>query len=379
MRLWRVFTRQFLEMRRDIWVLMLSLSFSSVFILMYWMITSGASTIYDLAVLDNDGGEGAAALIATFDEVCYPNGDPMLVAQEVADLETGEGLLRDRSTDALLIIPAGYSSALAEFITGGEPAAPEIILSGDLTNPAYPVTAILTAATVEQATYQLSGLNPPLTLREVPLGNSATRTEFEIYVPGILVFAIIIIIFQVSMAVTREVESGGLRRLLFSRATALDFLGGVTLAYVLLSLFSIAMTLGVAVLLGFRSQGSLLLAALVAALASLAVIGCGLIVAAISKSVAQAFVIANFPLAFFMFFSGVIYPMPTAPAFTLFGQVVEWYDFIPATHAVNALNRVFTLGGGIADIPYELIGLTVLSLLYFGLGVVLFDRLKMSR
>ena len=109
-------------------------------------------------------------------------------------------------------------------------------------------------------------------------------------------------------------------------------------------------------------------------MASLSVIGTGLVVACFSETVAQAFVIANFPLGLFMFFSGAMFPIPQVPLITIAGRSIGLYDILPPTHAVVALNKVLTLGADLGDVTYELAALLVLSVLYFAVGVWLFRR-----
>jgi ABC-2 type transport system permease protein len=130
-------------------------------------------------------------------------------------------------------------------------------------------------------------------------------------------------------------------------------------------------------LLGFRSQGPLWAAIAIGAIASLSVIGVGLIVACFSRTVTQAFLIANFPLAFFMFFSGAMFPVPRLTLFTIGSQSVALFDILPPSHAVIALQKVFVLGARLSDVLYELIALTVLSGLYFAIGVWLFKRTQL--
>jgi len=129
--------------------------------------------------------------------------------------------------------------------------------------------------------------------------------------------------------------------------------------------------------LGFESQGSIWVAILVGAITAIAIVGVGLIVAAFSKSVSQAFIIANFPLLFFMFFSGAIYPLPRVRLFEIGGQIIGLYDVIPATHSVVALNKILTLGVGLDGVLYELTSLVVLSILYFAIGIWFFHRRQM--
>jgi len=186
------------------------------------------------------------------------------------------------------------------------------------------------------------------------------------------------LIFLAAMVVAREVESGTLRRLQITRMTSFDFLGGVTLAMLSLAVLSLLITILTAVWLGFRSQGPLWAAVVVGTVASLSIIGAGLVVACFSRSVSQAFVIANFPLGLFMFFSGAIFPLPKVVLFQLAGHEVGLFDFLPPAHAVVALNKVLTLGAGLPEVAYELTALILLSILYFGVGVWLFQRLHMG-
>jgi len=243
-----------------------------------------------------------------------------------------------------------------------------------LTNPTYTVAAVMAMTAADTYTQGITDAPRPVEVVEVPLGASAARTEFENYIPGLFIFAVIMMIFLAAMTITREVESGTFRRLQLTRMTAFEFLGGITLALTLVGLVSAILTFLAAVAFGFRSQGSLGLAILIVTLTSLAMIGTGLIIARFSHTVTQAFLLANFPLGIFMFFSGAMFPMPRVTLFTLAGQSIGVYDILPVTHAVTALNKIFTLGSSWGDITYELSALTLLSLLNFAAGVWLFNR-----
>ena len=115
------------------------------------------------------------------------------------------------------------------------------------------------------------------------------------------------------------------------------------------------------------------------AFTSVAVVGIGLIVAAFSTSVSQAFIIANFPLIFFMFFSGGVYPIPRINLFQIGGINVSIYDILPPTHAVVALNKILSLGESLSGVVYEISSLVILSLVFYGVGIWLFKRKHMRR
>jgi len=386
MRVWVVFRKNIQELRRDLLVLVLTLSFAPLMVVLYWLFFPSGSTTYTVLILNHDSGSRLAdgsflaageQLAQAIGTVKYANGNPLLRAQTVTDRLKAESMLRDRKAAAALVIPAGFSGAIQAARAGDQSSTTTITLVGDLTNPYYAVAAVLASSTVESYLQQIMGQRPFLQYSEEPLGASAARSEFETYVPGILVFATIMLVFQSSMAVAREVEAGTLRRLQLTRMTALDLLGGITGTQVITGVVAVILTLLTAQALGFRSQGPVWLVILVAILACLSIIGVGLVVACYSKTVSQAFVIANFPLALFMFFTGAAFPMPQVTLFTLGARSIGLYDILPPTHAVAALNKVMTLGVGVQDVVYELTMLFVLSVAYFAIGVWLFQRMHL--
>jgi ABC-2 type transport system permease protein len=115
----------------------------------------------------------------------------------------------------------------------------------------------------------------------------------------------------------------------------------------------------------------------VGAVTSLSTFGAGLVVACFTRTVSQAFVVANFPLGLFMFFSGAIFPIPKSVLFTMGGHEIGLYDILPPTHAVVALNKVLVLGAGIGEVSFELSALLILSLVYFAIGVWLFNHMHL--
>jgi ABC-2 type transport system permease protein len=236
----------------------------------------------------------------------------------------------------------------------------------------------MVGSAVEQYGQGAIGQVSPIQFTEVALGASAARSEFDLYIPGLMIFAVIMLIFLAAMAVTREVEAGTLRRLQLTPMTSFDFLGGISAAMIVIAIVEIVLTFVTAQALGFESQGPVWVAITVGVITSLSIIGAGMIVASLSKSVSQAFIIANFPLALFMFFTNAVFPIQKVPLFTIAGRAISLWDFLPPTHAVVALNKVLTFGAGITDVVYELVALVILSLLYFALGVWVFGRTHMK-
>ncbi len=382
MKLLSVFRKSVREQKRDLWVIGLSLAFAPLFVLIYWLMTGATgSTSYGVLVINHDQPLGqyaaGAEVVAALRGLTYQNGAPLLKVSEATDRAEAEIRLRNREAAALVILPENFSQTMSAYRAGDTSARADLVFSGDLTNPTYTVAAVMAMTAADNYVRTQTRADYPVNLVEIPLGASAARSEFENYVPGLLVLAVVLVVFQAAMTPARDIESGAMKRLRLTRLLAFDYLGGTTLWLALVSLLAVLLTFATAVACGFRSQGPLWLAILVSVLTSLSIIGIGLLVACFSKTVAQAFVIANFPLGFLMFLTGAAFPLPRYNLFTVFGHGFALPDLLPPTHAVIALNKIFTLGAGLGDVTFELAALTVLTLAYFGAGVWLFQRTQM--
>ncbi|MBI5488667.1 MAG: ABC transporter permease [Deltaproteobacteria bacterium] len=375
-----VFIHAFRLQLRDRLNLAITLLTGTLFVFLYWMMTGGGgSTSVRVLVLDDDrpavaaGGTPVAAgeaVRAGLTEVRYPNGQPLAVVERVTDLKAAEVRLRNREAGALLVLPAGLSAALA----GGAGPPAEVTLVGDLTNPSYTLAAMVAQAAVAAIGDSYSGVPPRLAVAERALGDSGGRTEFEVYVPGLFLVAVLLMLYTAALSLAREVEAGTLRRLKLTRMSAFDYLAGVTATQVLVGMASLLITMFAALAFGFHSVGPWWTAMLVGFAAAIPVVGIGLIVACFARTAMRAYLLATIPFMLLMFFSGSVFPMPKVELFRAAGRVVGVFDFLPTTHAVAAFNRVMSLGGGPGDIAYELTMLAALGLIYFGAGVLLFRR-----
>lgn len=388
MRIWSVLRKCAREQKRDLWILGLSLAFAPLFVFIYWMFTGGnATTSYGVLVINHDAGttfsdgstlNGGEEAITAMEQLTFKDGSPILRVKIITDRTTGEKALRDREGTLLVIIPEDFSQVIADAQAGGRTLTTDVEYVGDLTNPYYTVAAVMAMTAIDGYSVAMADEYRVVGILETALGDSAARTEFEIYIPGLFVLAVILMMFQASMMVARDIESGSLQRLKITRLTAFQYLSGTTLWLMLIAIITVLVTFATAAAFGFRSQGSLWIAILVGVITSLSIIGVGMIVASFSRSVSQAFVIANFPFGFFMFLTGAAFPVPMGTLFTVAGREISIVDILPPTHAVTALNKVFTLGVGVNGVIYELSALSVLSVIYFGIGVWLFRKIHLK-
>ena len=326
MRLLSVFRIALREQLRSPWDLVLTLLLAPMFIWLYWSMVGGGSTYYKVLVINNDRGSCPAGdpartcaeqAIEQMSSLTYESGTPLLKLTTARDRSEAEAMLRNRKASALVIFSEDFTESIHN---GMSTAGAQVTFVGDLTNPYYTPAVIFSNAVLESYVREATGQPSPILIAEEPLGGSASRSEFEIYVPGLLIAASTMMLFSIAILITRQVESGTVRRLQITRMTALDMLGGISILYILISLVTVALSFVTAQALGFRSQGPLWVGMLICTITGVSVVGIGLVTACFSKTVARAAIIVNFPLFLVLFFSGAVFPVGNPRLFTLAGR-----------------------------------------------------------
>jgi ABC-2 type transport system permease protein len=288
--------------------------------------------------------------------------------------------LQERKVALLLAIPPHFTQGLQAGLEGAGGAAPvELSLVGDPNSDTFVFAHSFLNGLVREFVHQAAGWQDevsPVNYEFLP--GTGTMSDFDFGVSGIIVFGIMFLMITTATVMVRENVSGTLRRLQLTGLAAGALLMGVTLSQMAVAAIQVPITFGAAVAMGFRSNGSLLLAMGIGLLVALSAVGVGLIVACFARNDGDATNLASIALVPMVFLSGALFPMPSLPLFTIAGRTVELYDLLPATHASEAMRRVLIFGEGAADITYELIMMAVLSLILLGIGVVLYQRMRLT-
>lgn len=378
MRTWIVLRKAARELRREPVMVALTLVFAPVMVVLYQMVFPEVGAGYQVVVVDEDepgqAPDAGAQVVEALRAGTAADGGALLDVRTSPSREDAREAVERRDAVALVVLPAGFSDAVAALADDATAPPVTYTVSGDLTSSGYLVAAVLVDAGVQQVVADATGRTPAVVPVEEALGDSAGRSEFEVYVPGLMVFAVIMLVFLAAMVVAREFESGGMRRLRLTRMTGGEYLVGTTAVLTALGGVSVLATVGTAAALGFTSAGPIWVAALALVLATLSVVGVGMAVAAVTRTVVKAFVAANFPLAILMFFSGAMFPMPRVTWFELAGRPIGPFELLAPTHAVTVLNRVVTLGASAGDVLVDLVFLSLLTAAYLAVGVLLLRR-----
>jgi ABC-2 type transport system permease protein len=367
MRILAIIRKSMIMQLRDYWALILTILSGPFFIFIYFILTGGGSTTYNVNYLYADTiavSDIKTKFVSELEAVQYSNGKSALRLVETKDTSSVTTSIKNRKTDLLVIIPQGFADSLKI----GH--APDFLIFGEASNPKYSIGLIFTITGIESLIKSLSESRPLYTFHEKLMGNSQSKSEFDIYVPGIFIFSIIMLILSASLAIIRDVEDKTMIRLKLTKMTVFDYLLGNTIVQWVIGVVSFGLTYWLAVLMGFNSQGSASLVLLVCSLTILSILAVCLILVSYCKTATAVMIVGNFPLFILMFFTGSMIPLPRS-------EIVAGYainDILPPTHAVIALNKIFTYGAGLKDISHEIVMLTILTIVYYTIGVYLFRK-----
>jgi ABC-2 type transport system permease protein len=370
------------EQVRSFWILLLTVIMAPFFVGVYYLINESSKPGYDILILNQDKGiVSENKIINRGEELMYSaesqvilNIEIPLKIKRISTIDSAINLLSKKKADALIIIPEGFSDSLNTGLTKNRPVPPEFEFIGDMTDFNYMIAAIWGSEYVRIYIESISGFPSPFILKETSLSHTSGFTDFDLYMPGLLVLSIIMLMFTASIAFVTEIENGTILRFRLSGLTSLEFIGGITFIQLVIGIISVLITLGTAILLGFQYNGSLWLAMLVVCLAALSIIAFSIILGALSKSSNEILVIGNFPLFLFMFFTGAAFPMDSKAIFTIGGYAINFQGLMSPTHAVSAMKKVMLMDYGFKEIMPELISLITLTLVYFIIGIWIFNR-----
>lgn len=385
MKLLNVVKKSSKEQLRSIWIFILTVSMAPIFILIYYLNLESSRPHYEVLVLNNDIGTIAPAAAINYGErilddvkrIAASNPDIPLTIKIAAGRSEAIAEINNRKADALIVIPENFSHAIEQWTVSDPPQAIAVEFVGDLTNVAYIISAVWANEILTDYVHQLSQSPRLLSITETSLGSSGSTDDFDLFIPGLLILAIIMLMFSAAIAFVTEVENKTMIRIKLSRVSTLEYLAGVSLVQIVIGIISLLLTLIMAIALGFNYSGSFGLVLLIAILTGISIVAFSLIVAAVTKTANEVLIFGNFPLFLFMFFSGAAFPIQGKELFSIAGYPMTFQGLMSATHSISALKKVLILNMGLGDILPELIVLLCLTAVYFVIGGWAFKRRHM--
>jgi ABC-2 type transport system permease protein len=352
------------------------------FIFVYFLITESSKTEYKILIVNNDLGISTGDqqinhgnyLVSFFEEAKKDSSMAPFNILKITDRNEGIDKVKNKKADALIILNGSFSQTLEKRNPNDSTTLSDIELIGDLTNTNYLISAVWAGEIINEYTLTATNTKRLVSFKETPLGSSGNINYFDMVVPGLLIVSLIMLMFTASIAFVAEVENKTIMRLKLSNLSSFEFLGGISMTQSLVGIASVLLTLLVALMLGFRYEGSLAFLIFIATLTSLSIIAFSLIIAAVTKSATEVLVVGNFPMFLFMFFTGAAFPMKSNALFTIAGYPINFQGLMTPTHAISALNKTLVMNMSIGSILPEIISIIVLTVIYFMIGAFIFQR-----
>jgi ABC-2 type transport system permease protein len=385
MRIWSIFRKTLVEQVRDYASLLMVIVLCPFFVFLYWAMTGGGSTSYRILVMNQDQAIADSArcygdqIVQALQNLKYPNGLNMLKVEQITDRTIAVKKIKDRQAAAFLVIPTDFSAVVSVAEKPMNSRHTDMTVAGDAANPAYAIASVVTLNTADQVIQRITGSKPAIGWQEELVGSSKGRTEFEMYVPGLLILAILMVIFTTALPLVREREERTLRRLRLSCTSSFDLLAGVSAAQIIIGSISVIVTFVTAQTLGFHSEGSLLSAIIIGILTVGSVVAFGLFTACFCKNATAVLTIGTFPFFILMWFTGAAMPLPRLELFSIGSRTFAFNDFLPPTHAVVAMNKVLSFGATLREVWPELAMILFLTVIYYYGAVLVFQRTQMNK
>lgn len=388
MRYIQVVKKTIKENIRDWKILSLTVSFAPFFVIVMYYYLSNAVTEYRISIINHDKGtqlqernghinNGEELITEIVDYFSLEKSARLQLIKEET-LSVGLEKVKKQSIDLLIEIPDNFSQTLHEY-KNGTGTAPVTVKS--YVNPANEKN-IMTVALCDYVTRYyadaVTGTINPLIMLPVSVSNEKTKSDFQLYVPILLALSLMMLMFTASSSIIREKDAKTIIRLRMSSLTTFEWLSAISLSQIIIGLCTVGLTYLTAMALGFRSSASLPSFLVISILSILSIVGISIWVASFLRNSFDLWTIGCFPFFILMFFSGGMMPLPPVHLFSLGKFSISINDFLPTTHTVTALRRIFNNNAGITELGFEIGAITVLTIFLYATGLIIFSRRQMK-
>lgn len=360
----------FLRLIRDPLSLGLTIFTPPFFTLFFWIVYNNSTTDVSLAVLNEDIGVETAQkrqyygnqLILLLSDASNINEMVNLQLVSVESEKEARTMIKKGIVHGLISVPAEFSVKCAQ---KREAVWYFSLQKGILF---YDAVKLLLDRCNIQFNSILIGNKLLVDIKSTDLKE---RTKFSIYdsfVPGLLTFAIIMLVFSVSGAVSREIESGAFIHLRMSSLTPVQMISGLSIVHFCAGIACVFVTLLTIKLTGFSFEGSFYGILILCSLTIISAISIGIIIASLARSRHKTLLASCIIMFLFVLFSGIMFPVPDIEVLRLGQNTVSLFDLLPTIHLHSGLTAMLFRKAEFTDISYEYYALIFLTILLSAAG-----------
>ncbi len=304
----------------------------------------------------------------------YPDGTNILNVIEDKSVEEARQLLANKAAILCIEIPVNFSKTLQDHKDGKHTAQEVVKTYGDHSSAEFMLAASWSDYIITLFVGTIADIKSPIVHQAENISSRESRSEFDLYVPALLALALIMLMFTAAASLIKEKDKGTIMRLRLSKMTSWDWFSAVSLVQIIIGLLALGLAYLSAVSVGYRTTGSALALSVVGVLSCISIMAISLIVAAFLRTIFDLMTIGCFPFFILMFFSGGMLPLPPLQLFTVGEHAVNLNAILPTTHSISAFSKILNYGSGLKAVVFELCAISLLSIIYFTIGVLLFKR-----
>ena len=322
----------------------------------------GYGATYDLtyapyAVLDQSRGAAAIELLARLDGTgVFKRVATLTGSDQVAGMiESGEALL-------VISIPPDFEDRLAS----SRQAPLQVILDGRNSSTAGLAAAYVSS--IVTAYNQSLGNTSPMTVVRRAWFNPNLESRWNLMPALIASLSMLQTLMLAALSVAREREQGTFDQLLVTPLTPLQILIGKALPSILVGLLQ-STIIFLIILLWFQIpiNGSVWLLYLGLLMFTVASVGIGLSISALSLTMQQAMLYAFMLVMPLMLLSGLLTPVGNMP------KVLQAATYVnPLRFAIDLVRRVYLEGAGFSDVAFDFVPLLAVASVTLPLAAWLF-------
>lgn len=222
----------------------------------------------------------------------------------------------------------------------------KVKLMGDPRNNRYTIASIFLLTDIDIYNKSVVTTKTPIDWDEELVGNGKALTDFDFYVPGLIVLALLNVIFTAGASLIKEVEKGTMQRLILSRLKGWQFIAAVSVIQVIFCIVAMFLTLQAAILCGFNFQGSYIAFLVIGLISGIAIMGVPMITVSFIKTVYDLLTVGMLPYFIIMLFGGIFFPLPPVTIFSYGDSIFRLNDMLPLSMPVSILNKSLNYGWG---------------------------------
>ena len=317
-----------------------------------------------LAILDFDRTPASRSL-----ERSFLAGDSFKLVGRPASEAQVQNMLQAGNASVALIIPPGFARAIAR---GSAPSI-QILLDG---------TNSTTAAVARGYALKVVGLFELSLTPEGAIAAPVVRPVLRVWYNADLTFvrfnvlsmialaALLSGVIQPAASIVLERELGTIEQLMVTPIATGELFLAKTLPTLLIGLLALFPSLLIAWWFAVPLRGSLVLFLALSALYLLSAIGIGVLVAAVTRTLQQALLLAFFGLFPIMFLSGTLVPIKSMPDFLQTLSLVS-----PVRYYTDIILGIFLKGAGFMELWPQVLALLAIGTALFGCALLVFRRL----